>query len=207
MIDLHSHMLPKIDAGSQSVEASIGLDQETVKNGAQIALMTHHHMNEKYLNHKRDVQKICINFQSELNIRKIPLQVFQSQETRINGGFIKAMKQDDVLFVGQNYQYILLEFPDDDVPSHSWGMMFQIMQQGLTFEITHPERNREIMTQPKILYDLIKLECVAQVTASSYCGCFCRKIQRFSEQMIMNNLAHVFVSDVHELPNRQTKSD
>lgn len=58
MLDLHSHMLPEIDDGSQSLEASIGLAQEAVKNGVQIALMTPHHMNGKYLNHKKDVEKM-----------------------------------------------------------------------------------------------------------------------------------------------------
>ena len=40
------------------------------------------------------------------------------------------------------------------------------------------------------------------MTASSYVGSFGKKVQKFGESIIEHNLAHVFVSDAHDLPNR-----
>ncbi|CUW09082.1 tyrosine-protein phosphatase [Leuconostoc gasicomitatum] len=202
MIDLHSHLLPNIDDGSKSLRASLRMANEAVENGIEAALMTPHHMNGHYVNHKADVIQLTSQFQEHLDKENIPLQVFPSQEVRINGGLIEALDNDDILFADDSNRYLLLEFPDDDVPTYSEDMIFKIMQRGISIQIAHPERNTKIMADPDILYSLIEKGAIAQVTASSYVGSFGKKVQKFAESIIAHNLAHVFVSDAHDLPNR-----
>lgn len=202
LIDLHSHLLPNIDDGSKSLRASIRMAKEAVDSGIKAALMTPHHMNGQYVNHKDDVIRLTSEFQKHLDKNDIGLQVFPSQEVRINGGLLQALDDDDILFADESNRYLLLEFPDDDVPTYSKDMIFQIMQRGITVEIAHPERNTKIMSTPSILFDLIEAGAVAQVTASSYVGTFGKKVEKFAEEIIKHNLAHVFVSDAHDLPNR-----
>ena len=202
MIDLHSHLLPNIDDGSKSLRASLRMANEAVENGIEAALMTPHHMNGHYVNYKADVIQLTSQFQEHLDKENIPLQVFPSQEVRINGGLIEALDNDDILFADEGNRYLLFEFPDDDVPTYSEDMIFKIMQRGISIQIAHPERNTKIMSDPDILYSLIEKGAVAQVTASSYVGSFGKKVQKFAESIIAHNLAHVFVSDAHDLPNR-----
>ncbi|MBZ5984820.1 MAG: CpsB/CapC family capsule biosynthesis tyrosine phosphatase [Leuconostoc gelidum] len=202
MIDLHSHLLPNIDDGSKSLRASLRMANEAVENGIEAALMTPHHMNGHYINHKADVIQLTSQFQDQLDKENIPLQVFPSQEVRINGGLLEALDNDDILFADDSNRYLLLEFPDDDVPTYSEDMIFKIMQRGISIQIAHPERNTKIMSDPDILYSLIEKGAIAQVTASSYVGSFGKKVQKFGESIIEHNLAHVFVSDAHDLPNR-----
>ncbi|MBZ6003069.1 tyrosine protein phosphatase [Leuconostoc gelidum subsp. aenigmaticum] len=202
MIDLHSHLLPNIDDGSKSLRASLRMANEAVENGIEAALMTPHHMNGHYINHKADIIQLTSQFQDQLDKENIPLQVFPSQEVRINGGLLEALDNDDILFADDSNRYLLLEFPDDDVPTYSEDMIFKIMQRGISIQIAHPERNTKIMSDPNILYSLIEKGAIAQVTASSYVGSFGKKVQKFGESIIEHNLAHVFVSDAHDLPNR-----
>ncbi|MBZ6014028.1 tyrosine protein phosphatase [Leuconostoc gelidum subsp. gelidum] len=202
MIDLHSHLLPNIDDGSKSLRASLRMANEAVENGIEAALMTPHHMNGHYINHKADIIQLTSQFQDQLDKENIPLQVFPSQEVRINGGLLEALDIDDILFADDSNRYLLLEFPDDDVPTYSEDMIFKIMQRGISIQIAHPERNTKIMSDPDILYSLIEKGAIAQVTASSYVGSFGKKVQKFGESIIEHNLAHVFVSDAHDLPNR-----
>lgn len=202
MIDLHSHLLPNIDDGSRSMRASIRMAKSAADSGIKAALMTPHHMNGQYVNHKADVIRRTAEFQQELDNNGINLQVFPSQEVRINGDLLQALDDDDILFADECNRYLLLEFPDDDVPTYSKDMIFKIMQRGITVEIAHPERNTKIMATPSILFDFIEAGAVAQVTASSYVGTFGKKVEKFAEAIIKHNLAHVFVSDAHDLPNR-----
>ncbi|WP_337958603.1 tyrosine-protein phosphatase, partial [Leuconostoc mesenteroides] len=155
LIDLHSHLLPNIDDGSKSLRASIRMAKEAVDSGIKAALMTPHHMNGHYVNHKDDVIRLTSEFQKHLDNNDIGLQVFPSQEVRINGGLLQALDDDDILFADESNRYLLLEFPDDDVPTYSKDMIFQVMQRGITVEIAHPERNTKIMSTPSILFDLI----------------------------------------------------
>ncbi|PAV32792.1 tyrosine protein phosphatase [Leuconostoc lactis] len=202
MIDLHSHLLPAIDDGSASMRASLRMAREAVAEGIEAMLMTPHHMNGQYDNPKADVVTLTEKFQSMLDQEGIPLQVFPSQEVRINGELIEALAADEILFADEGNRFLLLEFPDDDVPTYSSDMIFNLMQRGITVQIAHPERNTMLMAQPEILYQLVERGAIAQVTASSYVGVFGKKVQKFAEAIVSHNLGHVFVSDVHDLPNR-----
>jgi len=203
MIDLHCHLLPGVDDGSKSMDISLKLANDAVGDGIDYALLTPHHMNGVYLNHKKGVIQQTQDFQVELDRHKIPLKVFPGQEVRINGDLLTALDQDDILFADEGGRYLMLEFPDDDVPSYTSTMIYELMQRGIIPIIVHPERNKKIMEQPDILYDLLNEGCLSQITASSYVGIFGHKVQKFSKQLIRTGQAYVFASDAHDLPNRK----
>ncbi|MCV3743227.1 tyrosine protein phosphatase [Lentilactobacillus hilgardii] len=203
MIDLHCHLLPGVDDGSKSMDISLKLANDAVRDGIDYALLTPHHMNGIYLNHKKVVIKQTQEFQMELDRREIPLKVFPGQEVRINGDLLTALDQDDILFADEGGQYLMLEFPNDDIPNYTSNMIYELMQRGIIPVIVHPERNTKIMKQPDILYDLLNKGCLSQITAGSYVGIFGHKVQKFSKQLIQSGQVYIFASDAHNLPNRK----
>lgn len=203
MIDIHSHLLPGIDDGSESLDVSLQMACDAVADGVTHALMTPHHMNGCYVNHASDVIKLTADFQTELNNANIPLTVFPSQEVRINGGLLSALDDGDILTTDEQGTYILIEFPSDDVPAFTMDMLFQIQQRGLVPIIVHPERNTRLMKEPQLLNDMVSRGAYAQVTASSYVGTFGKAVTAFSEDIIANGLAHLFASDAHHIPGRK----
>lgn len=203
MIDLHCHLLPGVDDGSKNMDISLKLANDAVRDGIDYALLTPHHMNGVYLNHKRAVIQQTQEFQMELDRHKIPLKVFPGQEVRINGDLLTALDQDDILFADEGGRYLMLEFPDDDVPSYTSNMIYELMQRGIIPVIVHPERNTKIMKQPNLLYELLSRGCLSQITAGSYVGTFGHKVQKFSKQLIQAGQVYIFASDAHNLPNRK----
>lgn len=203
MVDLHCHLLPGVDDGSKSMEVSLRMAQEAVYNGVTHALLTPHHMNGRYVNHKQDVIRLTKKFADELAKHNIPLTVFPGQEVRINGNLLEALDNDDILFADTGNRYLMLEFPDDDVPHYTNRMIFDLQQRGITPVIVHPERNTMIMDQPDLLYDLLQKGCLSQITASSYVGTFGKKVEKFSRQLIAAGQGYVFASDAHDLPGRK----
>lgn len=203
MIDIHSHLLPGIDDGSENLNVSLQMARDAVADGVTHALMTPHHMNGRYVNHASDVIKLTADFQTELNNANIPLTVFPSQEVRINGGLLSALDDGDILTTDEQGTYILIEFPSDDVPAFTMDMLFQIQQRGLVPIIVHPERNTRLMKEPQLLNDMVSRGAYAQVTASSYVGTFGKAVTAFSEDIIANGLAHLFASDAHHIPGRK----
>lgn len=202
MIDLHCHLLPGVDDGSANMTISLQLAKEAVENGVIYALLTPHHMNGVYTNHKADVLAQTEAFQQQLDEHQIGLTVFPGQEVRINGDLLDALDQDDILFADEDNQYLMLEFPDD-VPTYTTEMIFQLQQRGVIPVIVHPERNMRIMKHPDILYELLEKGCLSQITASSYVGAFGEKVERFSRQLIEAGQGYLFASDAHHLPGRK----
>lgn len=203
MVDLHCHLLPGIDDGSKSMEVSLRLAREATANGVTHALLTPHHMNGHYVNHKLDVIRQTREFQEQLKRHDIPLTVFPGQEVRINGNLLKALDQDDILFADTGNRYLMLEFPDDDVPHYTSQMIFDLQQRGIIPVIVHPERNTKIMAQPSLIYQMLEKGCLSQITASSYVGTFGKKVESFSRQLIEAGQGYVFASDAHDLPGRK----
>lgn len=203
MIDLHCHLLPGIDDGSANMDISLKLAAEAVQNGVTHALLTPHHMNGMYVNHKTDVIRLTKNFQNQLKQHNIDLTVFPGQEVRINGDLLTALDQNDILFADEGGRYLMLEFPDDDVPTYTNDMIYQLQQRRIIPVIVHPERNTKIMRHPDLIYDLLQKGCLSQITASSYVGTFGDKVEQFSQQLIEAGQAYVFASDAHNLPGRK----
>lgn len=160
-------------------------------------------MNGRYINHKQDVIRRTKEFQKQINAHNIPLTVFPGQEVRINGQLLEALDRDDILFADTGNRYLMLEFPDDDVPHYTSQMIFDLQQRGIVPVIVHPERNTKIMAQPELLYQLLENGCLSQITASSYVGTFGKKVESFSRQLIEAEQGYVFASDAHDLPGRK----
>lgn len=203
MIDLHCHLLPGIDDGSKNMETSLRLAKEAVDNGVTHALLTPHHMNGVYINHKSDVLRLTEEFQEAINDAGIELTVFPGQEVRINGDLLQALDDDDILFADEGNKYLMLEFPDDDVPTYTTDMIYQLQMRGIVPIIVHPERNTKIMKHPEIIHQLLEKGCLSQITASSYVGTFGEKVENFSRQLITTGQAYILASDTHDLPGRK----
>lgn len=203
MIDLHCHLLPGVDDGSKDMETSLRLAAEAVENEVTHALLTPHHMNGEYINHKVDVIRETEAFQQAITDAGIELTVFPGQEVRINGDLLTAIDDDDILFADEGNKYLMLEFPDNDVPTYTTDMIYQLQMKGIIPIIVHPERNTKIIKHPDILFRLLQKGCLSQITASSYVGTFGETVARFSKQLIAANQAYVFASDTHDLPGRK----
>lgn len=203
MVDLHCHLLPGVDDGAKDMKVSLRLAKEATENGITHALLTPHHLNGHYVNHKQDVLERTEAFQEELTAHQIPLTVFPGQEVRINGQLMTALDNDDILFADESGKYMLLEFPDDDVPHYTKQMVFELQQRGIVPIIVHPERNTKIMAEPDLLFELLEKGCLSQITASSYVGTFGKKVAKFSKDLIAGGQGYVFASDAHDLPGRK----
>ncbi|KRM27023.1 exopolysaccharide biosynthesis protein [Limosilactobacillus panis DSM 6035] len=150
-----------------------------------------------------DVIRRTKEFQKQINAYNIPLTVFPGQEVRINGRLLEALDKDDILFADTAGKYMMLEFPDDDVPHYTNRMIFDLQQRGIIPVIVHPERNTEIMARPDLIYQLLQKGCLSQITASSYVGTFGKKVENFSHRLIEAGQGYVFASDAHDLPGRR----
>lgn len=205
LVDIHAHILPNIDDGSPTLAASLDLARAAVADGITHALMTPHHLNGRYVNHKQDVIKLTDEFQAKLKQEEIPLTVFPSQEVRLSSDIPEALEEDDILFCDEEGKYMLLEMPSEDVPLYAKDMTYRLLGMGIIPIIVHPERNAKILDHPEVLQEFLEQGCLTQVTASSYVGVFGKRVADFSERLVVAGQVATFASDVHTLTKRESK--
>lgn len=204
MIDIHSHILPGIDDGAKHIGDSMDMARQAVKEGIYTIIATPHHKNSKYNNYKNDILLKVKNLNGELEKEEIPLKVLPGQEVRIFGEVIEEFEKGEILSLNET-QYLFIELPSGHVPAYTEKLLFDLQLNGLVPIIVHPERNQEIIEHPDVLYNLVKKGALTQVTASSLCGYFGKKIKNFSNQLIEANLTHFVASDAHNIDTRGFK--
>lgn len=201
MIDIHCHILPGIDDGAASFTDSIAMANAAVEQGIDTIIATPHHRNGKYNNVKSDILAYTEELNTMLQRENIPLTILPGQETRLNGDMLTDLEQDELLTLNHT-RYLFVEFPFDHMPRYAKRMLFDLQVAGYTPVIVHPERNRDILEHPSILYDLVHKGALTQVTAGSLTGEFGKKIQKYTNQLIEANLAHFIASDAHNTTTR-----
>ncbi|AGE23904.1 phosphotyrosine protein phosphatase [Geobacillus sp. GHH01] len=202
MIDIHSHILPGVDDGAKTMDDAIAMAKAAVDEGITTIIATPHHHNGKYDNPSSSVTTAVRQLNAQLEQNHIPLKVLAGQEVRLHGDLLDNWEKGDLLPLGEETPYILVEFPFDHVPRYANQLLFEMQLKGLTPVIAHPERNSEIIEKPDRLYELVQKGVLTQVTAASVAGFFGKNIQKFSMQLIEANWVHFIASDAHNLTSR-----
>lgn len=202
MIDLHCHILPGIDDGATTIDDSIEMAKLASEEGITHILATPHHLNRNWINKKDEVENLVFEVQRELDINGIDITLFPGQEVRISGELLKNIKRNEILFIDEQKQYLLIEFPTSNIPEYTERLFYELEVEGIIPVIVHPERNREILENPNKLKSLVDKGALSQLTAASYTGGFGKEIQKLSTKLIESNMVHFIASDAHNITNR-----
>lgn len=201
--DLHSHLLPGVDDGAPDYEASIELARLAVSEGVSHLVLTPHHFNNQYVNHKEDVILATEALQNVYGKVGVDLQVYPSQEIRIQANLVdNILYSDDYLSLDANGHYYLIEMPTKSVPEYALEVCRDLLAMGKTPVIAHPERNHTFAGNIRTLYSFVEAGCLCQLTTHSYIGLYGDKLRKTSQEMIEHNLIHLLASDAHHIKHR-----
>jgi protein-tyrosine phosphatase len=205
MIDIHCHILPGIDDGAQTIEESLMMAKEAVRERIETIIATPHHKNGVYDNEKRTILSKVEELNNVLQKEGVPLTVLPGQETRLYGEILDDYLTGGGILPLAETSYLFVELPSGHVPRYTERLFYELQTEGLIPIIVHPERNRELIENPDRLYRLVTNGSLTQLTAGSVCGYFGKKIKKFSHQLIEANLIHFIASDAHNVHNRSFK--
>lgn len=202
LIDIHSHILPGIDDGAQTLEDAIAMAETAVKEGITHLYATPHHRNGRYENEQLSILHKVDFLNIELKARNIPLTIIPGQEIRIYKELISDLDRETIRPLHHELKYLLIELPSNNVPSYAAEILFELSLRNYQPIIVHPERNSEIMENPDLLYEFVLTGALTQVTASSVIGNFGKKISQFSHDLIKASMVHFIASDAHNITSR-----
>ncbi|MEJ9228291.1 tyrosine protein phosphatase [Peribacillus butanolivorans] len=202
MIDMHCHILPGVDDGSPDMQESLAMAKKAVEAGITHLFATPHHLNERYVNVKNDIIDLLVEFNECLQQENIPLTVHPGQELRIHRELFISLERGEVLTLDNNGKYLLLELPSGHVPTYTQELIYELLLKGITPIIVHPERNKELIKDHNLLYNLVQEGALTQLTSGSIIGLFGKNVKSFSKKILEHNLAHFIATDAHNVGSR-----
>lgn len=202
MIDCHNHILPGIDDGSLDVDYSIAMARVAVKAGIKAVIATPHHLNGVYFNTRRQVLKSVMNLRSAIAAVGIELDVFPGSELHLVPELPEQLLSGDALTYADQGQAALVELPKQTIPMGTETILEQLLYNGITPVIAHPERNAVLLAQPERVADWVKGGCKLQLTAQSCAGELGPIVQAVSRRWCKEGLVHLLASDAHRTTTR-----
>ncbi len=197
MIDLHNHILPGVDDGARSVEEACDMARALVAQGVTQVCCTPHTTDWAKAGDEASIRQRVADLQSALDHAGIGLKLLPGAEAHITPTLVGDVKRHAVATLNGG-PYLLLEFPYDSLPPFYEQVVFDLQVNGIRPVIAHPERIAPIAEDARILYELVRRGCLAQLTAMSLAGGFGPRIREVSELMLEHRLIHVIASDAHD---------
>jgi protein-tyrosine phosphatase len=220
MIDIHSHILPGLDDGPQTMEESIQMCRIAYQDGIRTIVATPHTLNGVYKNGRSTILTKVNELNDALNNSELPpgqrpsraggrtqnselpLKIHPGSDVHLCETTLQQVDQGEAITIGDEGKYIMIELPSQAIPYQTENILFQLLGRGLIPIISHPERNLEIGRRPGRYDEIIKMGCFGQVTAMSLTGEFGPKVRQWAENLLKSWLVHFIASDAHSSNGR-----
>jgi protein-tyrosine phosphatase len=198
MIDIHCHLLPNLDDGSESLEMSCAMAEMAIEDGITHIIGTPHASSAypfvpKLIKERRD--ELQSRFEGRLTLAT-------GCDFHLSFENLQDIRHDATRFTLNQKNYLLVEFADFSIPPSLDQALHELQLAGIRPIVTHPERNPLIRAQPERLFNWLRQGCYVQVTAQSLLGKFGKSAQEMAHQWLDENAIHFIASDAHNITSR-----
>lgn len=199
MVDIHTHILPGVDDGSDSVEESLAMIKQAYESGTRCMVMTPHYLNKnqcRFPASRSQLESFGDALRKECEKQGLPVSLYQGAE-HFGVTEIGRIADEGGIIPINNSRYVLIEFDFEDDFQRVSYVLSQLMQFRYVPIIAHPERYDFLSESPSHAYGLLEKGCLLQVNKGSPLGKYGPQAQRLSKWLLDNHLVHFVASDCH----------
>ena len=194
-VDMHSHLLPALDDGSQNIDDSIHFIKELHQLGYHKFICTPHIISDMYPNNKETIHPAYELVVARLKEENVPVEISYAAEFMVNADFDKIIKEDKLLLFGKNY--VLIEMSYMAASPNIKDVIFNLIMKGLKPVLAHPERYSYYHNHFGSLEDFIDAGCLLQVNILSLTGMYGKEVKKMAEMLIKEKLISFAGTDLH----------
>lgn len=200
VIDLHTHVLPGIDDGPETIEGSLEIARAAVAAGTGTVVATPH-INRAYDLDPPRVLEAAQTLREALEHEGIELELLTGGEISTRRLVRLREEEIDMLRLGGG-PYLLIESP---LTSGAWELtevVERLHRDGYGVLLAHPERCPGFHRDPGLLRELVSQGALCSITAGALAGRFGSTVNRFALKLLREGLVHDVASDTHDTRRR-----
>lgn len=193
MIDCHSHLLPGVDDGVQSMEESLQILQEMEQQGVRSVWLTPHVM-EDIPNETNQLQQ---KFQELKHRYHGIVELRLAAEYMLDNLFEERLEKEDLLPLEEGIRYLLVETSYFNPPMGLLSVLQRIQKKGYYPLLAHPERYEYMQMKD---YTTLKEENISfQLNVPSLVGMYGKHVQKKAEDLLKAGMYDRMGCDTHSL--------
>lgn len=204
MIDLHSHIMPFVDDGSDGLETSYEMLRMAIAASTEkIVLTPHSNLYENDRNLLFELEFVFEAFKKKVEMQNIPIEIYLGGEVFANDSIIEYARQH-VLPTINNSRFMLIEFDFSSSIQYIKRVVSQISDMGYVPIVAHPERYECIKRQPSHSMSIMNCGGLLQINKGSITGEFGPEARYTAYELINHKTAQFVASDAHSIDFRNT---
>jgi tyrosine-protein phosphatase YwqE len=189
--DRHSHILPGVDDGIQTIEDSIAILSMYEQMGVKKVWLTPHIMEDC----PNTPEKLKTRFEELKSAYKGNIELALSAENMMDGLFIKRLEQGILMPYGDNNNELLIETSYVQPPMRMESILRDMQKAGITPVLAHPERYLYMDAEK---YENIKdMGVKFQLNITSLIGAYGNQVKERAEYLLNEGYYNYSGSDAH----------
>ena len=203
MIDIHSHILPGIDDGAQTMEDTVALLKLAQETGTtHIVASPHADTTYTY-----DVDKVTALIAEAQALAGDGIKILRGCDFHLMMANVQDAMEHPRRYTINEGPYLLMELAEMLIFPNTSQIWQRLEDLGMRIILTHPERNPILQQDIDKVQRWVEEGRYMQVTSQSLLGMFGPKPQKFATTLIERGLAHFVASDGHNLTGRPPRLD
>lgn len=203
MIDIHSHVLPGVDDGAESLEQAAAMCRRALEDGCTAIVATPHFHHPQWPEQSLDEhRRLRASLQAALGLE---IRVCGGAELRVDSHYFEVLDRLSGDLAGPRLadsSYLLIEFDWEPVGPSPRSVVHETLLAGYRPIVAHPELYDWLRQPPDLLASLVDRGARLQVTAASLVGTYGRAARTAALRLLDADLVHFVASDCHNLKQR-----
>jgi protein-tyrosine phosphatase len=205
--DMHSHLLPGLDDGAETVEHSVELLRAMRALGYRKLIMTPHIMGDFYKNTPEGIRAALHTLQqAAAGIADVTLEC--AAEYYLDEWFGPRLdRNDELLSFGGEKRYLLFETSYINEPFNLAETVFRLKSMGYQPVLAHPERYTYFYGRFDEIVRMRESGVLLQLNLNSLSGYYSAGAKKIAERLIDAGLVDLVGTDAHNLKHVNTLRD
>lgn len=195
-VDIHSHLLPGIDDGVQSLKESISLIKQFKLLGYTKLITTPHIISDFYPNNREIITEKLHTLQTALQQEELDISIEAGAEYYADIAFLELIEEKNIITFMEHY--VLFETSYNDKPIILEPLITSLLENGYIPVLAHPERYKYLHQNMEDYKKLKAQGVLFQINAKSLYD-HSRTEYKIALKLIQLGLVDFVGSDAHRM--------
>ena len=205
--DMHSHVLPGLDDGAETLDHSLALLRELRDGGFRKLILTPHIMGDFYKNTPEGIREALLLLREAAAVAGLGDVELECAAEYYLDEFLgqKLANGTEMLSFGGDKRYLLFETSYMNEPLNLPETLFELKSRGYRPVLAHPERYTYLYGRFAELEKMRQEKGVLfQINLNSLVGYYSPAAQKVAEQLVDGGLVDFVGTDTHHLRHLDT---
>jgi len=195
--DMHSHFIPGIDDGAESLEKAVELIKGMAVLGYQKLITTPHIQGDFYKNSPQIILPRLEQLRRELKKQNLIIEIEAAAEYLIDDQFEEKYRNGNLMTFGN--KYLLVEFSYFNEHPKWKNYFFDLQIEGYNVILAHPERYSYWFRNFDKFQELKDRGILFQINLISLTGYYSMEVKKMAEKFIDAEMIDFAGSDMHNM--------